>query len=60
MFDERLQTDARFERAVIEALHAGQDYVREEAEPRLVEDPIASRVAEAAKWRVVARAARGW
>lgn len=64
MFEDRVETDARFERAVIEALHAGESYVREEAATLPPLEPTARRVAEsahdAAKWRIVARAARGW
>lgn len=68
-------TDARFERAVLELLHATQAYVHrehpapeapdEETHPRPgALDPAERRLDEAMrdaeKWRAVARAARGW
>ena len=64
MDSEAQQTDARFERAVLEALHAGEAYVREPADAPSSWDPtergFAEALHEAFKWRAVAAAARGW
>ena len=67
MDDEPTQTDARFDRAVLELLHAGEAYPHSVADapaPPTLPDPTARRIAESAhdarKWSLVARAARTW
>lgn len=67
MDDEPTFTDVRFERAVLEALHAREPYVHadgDNAAPPALPDPTERRIAESArdvrKWSVIAQVARTW
>lgn len=63
---EPTATDARFDRAVLEALHATDTYLRDDATPNapptpeLVERRIREAAHDAQKWEIVKRAATHW